>query len=92
MPLQRVVLAAMAGTVLMLQGPCGWTQQGPKQPPDLAAQGQALGEPKSLKERLSDKASDEQRVDNCKVPLERRGPKKRPGCEYPGGAPAQLSR
>lgn len=30
------------------------------------------------KERLSDKASDEQRVDNCKVPPERRGTKARP--------------
>jgi hypothetical protein len=35
----------------------------------------------TLKERLSDKASDEQRVDNCKVPKERRGTKPRPrGC------------
>lgn len=35
----------------------------------------------TLKERLSDKASDEQRVDNCKVPKDRRGPKPRPeGC------------
>jgi len=30
------------------------------------------------KERLSDKASDEQRIDNCKVPPERRGLKARP--------------
>jgi hypothetical protein len=30
------------------------------------------------KERLSNKASDEQRVDNCKVPIEQRGPKPRP--------------
>jgi ribosomal protein L27 len=36
----------------------------------------------TLKERLGDKASDEQRVDNCKVPVERRGTKVRPdGCE-----------
>jgi len=35
---------------------------------------------KTLKERLSDKASDEQRVDNCGVPLDRRGPMLRPGC------------
>jgi hypothetical protein len=32
----------------------------------------------TLKERLSDKASDEQRVDNCHVPPERRGTKPRP--------------
>lgn len=37
-------------------------------------------EPKTLKERLSDKASDEQRVDNCGVPPGARGPKPRPGC------------
>lgn len=41
------------------------------------ASGDAL---KSAKERLSDKASDEQRVDNCRVPLERRGSKPRPDC------------
>ena len=34
----------------------------------------------TLKERLSDKASDEQRVNNCQVPPERRGPVPRPGC------------
>lgn len=35
------------------------------------ASGDAL---KSAKERLSDKASDEQRVNNCRVPPEKRGP------------------
>jgi len=38
------------------------------------------GEVKTSKERLSDKAADNQRVDNCRVPLERRGPIARPGC------------
>jgi hypothetical protein len=37
-------------------------------------------EVKTLKEQLSDKASDEQRVDNCGVPPERRGPVARPDC------------
>jgi hypothetical protein len=32
---------------------------------------------RTVKERLGGKASDEQRVDNCKVPLELRGPKPR---------------
>jgi hypothetical protein len=37
---------------------------------------------RTAKERLGVKASDEQRVDNCKVPLDRRGPKPRPDeCE-----------
>jgi hypothetical protein len=34
----------------------------------------------TLKERLSDKASDAQRVDNCRVPPERRGTVPRPDC------------
>ena len=34
----------------------------------------------TLKERLSDKASDAQRVDNCHVPPERRGTQPRPDC------------
>jgi hypothetical protein len=34
----------------------------------------------TLKERLSDKASDEQRIDNCRVPPDRRGVRPRPGC------------
>ena len=33
---------------------------------------------RTAKERLGGKASDEQRVDNCKVPLELRGAKPRP--------------
>jgi len=38
----------------------------------------AASEPKTLKERLGDKASDDQRVDNCKVPVAERGSKVRP--------------
>ncbi|SAK68576.1 hypothetical protein AWB77_02753 [Caballeronia fortuita] len=38
----------------------------------------AASEPKTLKERLGDKASDEQRVDNCHVPAAQRGTKVRP--------------
>jgi F0F1-type ATP synthase epsilon subunit len=34
----------------------------------------------TLKERLSDKASDDQRVDNCHVAAERRGTRPRPNC------------
>jgi hypothetical protein len=47
-------------------------------------------EAKTLKERLSDKASDAQRVDNCHVPPERRGALPRPDCpEKPRPAAAQ---
>jgi hypothetical protein len=41
----------------------------------------AMAEPtKTSKERLSDKASDEQRVDDCRVPPQRRGTATRPDC------------
>jgi DNA-binding transcriptional regulator PaaX len=35
-------------------------------------------QPRTAKERLGSKAADEQRVDNCKVPLELRGSTPRP--------------
>jgi hypothetical protein len=41
-----------------------------------------------LKERLSDKASDNQRVDNCRVPVERRGSVSRPDCPAQPHPPA----
>jgi hypothetical protein len=34
----------------------------------------------TAKERLSEKWTDEQRVDDCKVPIDKRGPKPRPDC------------
>src|SRR5258706_13323941 len=37
-----------------------------------------VGVIRTAKERLGVKASDEQRVDNCKVPIDLRGPKSRP--------------
>jgi hypothetical protein len=52
----------------------------------LGLAGTAMAEPaKTSKERLSDKAADDQRVDNCGVPPERRGPVARPDCS---GKPA----
>jgi hypothetical protein len=46
----------------------------------LLPSGAAAQEARTLKERLSDKASDNQRVDNCRVPAERRGSVPRPDC------------
>jgi hypothetical protein len=40
-----------------------------------------LPEPKTLKERLGDNASDDQRVNDRKVPVNQRGPKKRLDCD-----------
>jgi hypothetical protein len=47
----------------------------------------SAAEVKTSKERLSDKAADEQRVDNCRVPVERQGSVPRPGCAGETGAP-----
>ena len=56
--------------------------------PPPASSGRVSDEVETLKERLSDKATDQQRVDNCKVPLDRRGPKPRPdACPAPSTAP-----
>lgn len=44
------------------------------------APGAAEDGTRTSKERLSDKASDDQRVDNCRVPIGRRGREPRPGC------------
>ena len=53
-------------------------------PPAIAQEAQ------TLKERLSDKGSDAQRVDNCHVPPERRGALPRPDCaEKPRPANAE---
>jgi hypothetical protein len=46
----------------------------------------------TLKERIGAKWMDEQRVDNCKVPLDKRGPKPRPdACPSPppGSSPRE---
>lgn len=42
------------------------------------ATGLPSGKVRTGKERLGDKWSDEQRLDNCKVPLDKRGAKPRP--------------
>jgi hypothetical protein len=49
-------------------------------PPSDSASPSVAANPKvkSLKERLSDKASDEQRVDDCGIPAEKRGASRRP--------------
>jgi hypothetical protein len=53
----------------------------------VQARPQQANEPKTLKERLSDKASDQQRLDNCKVAPDRRGRRPRPDCPKATGRP-----
>ena len=71
--LLRAPLRVMAWTLLLLVGLAT---------PDVAPLADGVGShdppTRTAKERLGAKASDEQRVDNCKVPLDRRGPKPRP--------------
>jgi hypothetical protein len=75
----RSPLCAVAWTLLLLMaaataradGEAGQTQASEIQ----ASQPQPT---RTAKERLGGKASDEQRLDNCKVPLDLRGPKPRP--------------
>src|SRR5262245_50491365 len=63
-----MMVALQAASILTSVSPC--KGQDAKQ---LQAEPTRTG-----KERLGGKASDEQRVDNCKVPQELRGPKPRP--------------
>ena len=64
----RVMLAALAASAWTTVTPC-----------EAQEAKQFQTEPtRTGKERLGGKASDEQRMDNCKVPLELRGPKPRP--------------
>ena len=47
------------------------------------ANGTENTQPKTLKERMASKASDPQRVNDCKVPLEKRGDSTRPSdCDH----------
>ncbi len=61
-----------------------------KPPNAITSQAQAAEVPDTLtgKERLGKKWTDEQRVDNCKVPVDKRGTKPRPtGCVSPAQRP-----
>ena len=68
-----VKLLTLHGVAMMMLAP---TSAAPRQEGE-ARQVQA-GPTRTGKERLGGKASDQQRVDNCKVPLDLRGPILRP--------------
>jgi hypothetical protein len=76
--------------VLILVAPSTSSRAGNADAPRPSARS-AAPEMKTLKERLSDKASDEQRVDNCQVPWNRRGTKPRPDCARPLSQPSAKS-
>ena len=68
--------------ITLLGGAAAWPLVASAQPRATrqSADGEAghVQATRTAKERLGRKASDEQRVDNCKVPLDLRGPKPRP--------------
>jgi hypothetical protein len=94
MPYGRIILGGLVGLTLLFYAGCGHAQDGDKRQTTLVATpGRATEEGETLKERLSDKASDDQRVDNCNVPVDRRGTKIRPdGCKHDDASatPARL--
>ena len=81
--LNRIGLGGLSGIAITFNAVLGFAQTDWKPPSAPAStQGQTGEKTQTLKERLSDKASDEQRVDDCKVPVDRRGSKPRPDrCE-----------
>jgi len=81
--LKSMGVGALSAVAVMFNSVVVLAQTDAKPPPAPAStQGQTTRVPKTLKERLGDKASDEQRVDDCKVPVDRRGSKPRPDkCE-----------
>jgi hypothetical protein len=55
--------------------PCAFAED---RKPDQGTASAPSPAPQTAKERLGPKWSDEQRIDNCKVPLDKRGSKPRP--------------
>ncbi len=76
-------VAATAGTIIALLLSSASAQDAVPAMAQAVPQAATTTRAQTLKERLGDKASDEQRVDNCKVPMARRGSKVRPdGCDH----------
>ncbi|WP_024519215.1 hypothetical protein [Bradyrhizobium sp. Tv2a-2] len=78
--LSRALLAGLLGIGFAIQASGQEAKHGPP-PSSLARRAAASAEaPKVLtgKERLGPKWTDEQRIDNCNVPPDKRGPKPRP--------------
>lgn len=79
MPVRAVLIAAAVASFCVASLAQEATTTTPSAP--------AANPTKTGKERLVDKASDEQRVDNCGVPPEKRGTKPRPDSCDRGAAP-----
>jgi hypothetical protein len=72
-----VILGSLAAVMVVAQSGAAWA--GEASPRNDGGATQSRAQPtRTGKERLGGKASDEQRVDNCRVPLDLRGPTPRP--------------
>ena len=85
--MKRLAFGSLAAVLLALQIGLAWAGGPGAEPATGDARAAAT---RTVKERLSSKASDEQRVDDCKVPPERRGPKARPDDCRPGAGTAPI--
>ena len=84
MPKSAFLAIVLTGVLTADPAAIGSAGPPPSDPPFAGTPAQQPTPVKTGKERLSDKASDEQRVDNCNVPPDRRGAKIRPD-RCPGG-------
>jgi hypothetical protein len=87
----RIPLGRIISVTVIFYVAWGYAHDDRQPPPtSISTQAPTTQEPETLKERLSDKATDEQRVDNCNVPVDRRGPKARPeGCSHKNASAAR---
>src|SRR5688572_29019409 len=89
MQLHRKQFCAVIGAMMVFasvasaEGLGGSTAEPGGEAASYPPQSEAVGTASTGKERLGGKASDEQRIDNCEVPPELRGPKERPdSCDH----------
>jgi hypothetical protein len=83
-----MLAAAILIAVALASAPLAQEQPQPRPPVAASplsddAETSPTDRPLTGKERLTRKWMDEQRADNCKVPLDKRGPLPRPDCTVP---------
>jgi hypothetical protein len=70
---ERLILLLLIGF-----SSCALAEDGKRNPAAAATSAETSRPGLTGKERLGPKWTDEQRIDNCKVPVDKRGPKPRP--------------
>lgn len=76
--MSRTAIVASVITIVALSMSFGHAQDAPRAPTQAVPQSTTPPQRQTLKERLSDKTSDEQRVDNFKVPVDAAAQKSAP--------------